>query len=68
MERFLEPIELNDAELRAVAGGIGNVFQAAHSNQSNSANNLANLSNSANTTSGANNNSTSFGASSLNFF
>jgi hypothetical protein len=53
MERFLEPIELNDAELRAVAGGLFNI------SVSNSVNNFANISNSAN-------NSASPGVNSVN--
>jgi hypothetical protein len=51
MELLPEPIELNDAELAAVAGGLLNF--------SNSVNNFANISNSAN-------NSAAMGTNSVN--
>jgi len=55
MERFLEPIELNDDELAAVAGGLLNF--------SNSLNNFANVSNAANNSA---NNSTASGTNATN--
>jgi len=56
MERFLEPIELNDAELRAVAGGLFNI------SVSNSVNNFANVSNSANNSAASGTNSVNVAA------
>jgi hypothetical protein len=46
-EKVLEPIELDDAELAAVAGGFGNVTLGGSQNATVTASNSANVSNSA---------------------